>query len=346
LYEKWKKWKRTRNGLNDYIADELLRRDDDQFIEDQMGEEIDDECRWAAAKLAADAFLVDKFTLWEYLIDKENRFRLKPTPGWGGNPLRAILEPSFLPRRIKGMYKEEELYPEDVQVLRFLDTAFRPEYLLERETEIDGRVRVAIKKALPEPSMTIHLKKFARYNAALSTIVGSSRALGIPQWTKDTMGKDLPSAIELLDQVYGVADEPEGMKIKLGKQLMGVITSRILHCKALATALESSQPGFKDRVTLLFGKPVDRPFHEVLAFIFGPQLDYRRGFIDSLIGGRTKFIFRDNILGAEKEFKEIWELLATLDQDPETRGQTTLFYQLGFILDAAGILHETFGKKR
>jgi hypothetical protein len=195
-------------------------------------------------------------------------------------------------------------------------------------------------------SMTIHLKTFARYNQALSTILGGSRAQGIPQWTKETMGKDLPVAIELLDQVYGEAEDPEGMKIRLGKQLMGLIAVRLLKCKALATALESERPDFRNRLNLFFDEPKERPFIEVYHFIYGPKGDYKLGFIESLAGGRTRFIFRKNVFKeVNSELKDIRKLLITLDQDPKGRGKSYLYYYAGFGLDIFRAVGEHLGKR-
>jgi hypothetical protein len=367
--EKWEKWKeqfenKTRDGFNDYIAEVLLDFD----IKDKSSEEYkfyyetcwpegpedfqySTETLWAAARLAADVFLVDNFTDWEYEVDKDylkkgiDKFQLKPSTVWGGNPLRAVLEPSFLPKRIKKVYGET-IEERQKGILERLDYAFRPIDLLLPENVGDKAIREQIEKALPKPTMTENLKTYARYSDALWTTIGRSRAPGIPQWTRETMGRDLPEVIELLDQVFGLAEDPEGKDMRLNKQLMGAITTRILEMKALAAAYESTKPGFQENMATIFGEEKDRPFLEVLQFIYGPRYDYKRGFIDSLLGARTRFVFKDNIFGAEKDLQDTYEILYTNDQDPKTRGRALTLEKLKFGMTVLSALGGIGAKRR
>lgn len=327
-------------GLNEYIA-EILLEDKPEFIEKWGEKGVGDTARWAAAKLACDAFLVDKYTKWEYELDKrtleeqerekkeKKGLKLDPFPGWGGNPLRAILEPSFLPRRIKKVYQKE-----DAAILAMADEAFRPEKEFER---------AKIEKKLLPSSMVIHLKDYARYSNALWTFFGSSRGAAIPQWTKKTVEEDLPAIAELLDQVYmRTAKEPE---LPIVKHVMGMIMARILECKALATAIESARPGFKENMAMLFDIETGRPFLEIERFIWGPLLDARRGLLASFAGGRTRFIFKHNQFGAEKTLRNAWEILSSNDQDPRGRGRAKVLNRIGFILDAVQAI-AAGGKRR
>jgi hypothetical protein len=79
-----------------------------------------------AARLSADAFLVEKYTTWEF-FNNEDLGIWKPDPGWGGDPFRPILEPSFLTHKVKGMYQG----PGSEEVLEIINLAFRPTDVLD-----------------------------------------------------------------------------------------------------------------------------------------------------------------------------------------------------------------------
>lgn len=369
---------KLKHSLNEYVDEVLLASDEDGFKrecqekygkKDKRGKEVREgvgnRVRWAAAKLACDAFLVDKYTRWQFQLEnmtederkeaekmsdetqKKDKLKalekqkgvlkdMKPFPGWGGDPLRAVLEPSFLPGRIKKVYQEE-----DKVILDMTDLAFRPVDIFNKEEELKG-------KLLPA-SMVIHLKEYARYSDALWTFLGTSRAIAIPQWTKEVMGKDLPTIAELLDQVYGGIDEPksETGKHPIGKHIVGAMMARILQCKALATAIESARPGFKENLILLFGETkTARPFLEIEQFLWGPNLDAKMGFLVSLAAGRTRFVFKDNDFGAEKTLKDTAEILLTNDQGPEERRRAKTLNQIGFVLDAIKAIAAAEGRRK
>lgn len=315
-----------KGGFNSYI-EKLLAGDSEDFILEKMDENIDDSGRWAAAKLACDAFLVDKYTDWEYRIDPNGNLQLNPFPGWGGDPLRAVLEPSFLPRKIKKVYSDE-----DKAVLDLTDEAFRPSDVF----GLPGKKAPLSDEVLPA-SMVGHLKHYARFNEALSRFVGGSRAGGIPQWTDKTMGEDLPQIAELLDQVYGV-------RVTDGKHVVGAMMMRILEAKALALVSESHRPGFGDYTKILFGpKEISRPFLKIEQFLWGQDLDIKDGFLVSLTAGRTRIVLKDNMYHAEENIKNIWELLSTNDQDPQTRGRATALRATRLILESAKAVSKGFG---
>lgn len=331
-----KRYLTERNSFDEYISDVLLASDTDEFMDEQGQKGLGDTARWAAAKLACDAFLVDKYTRWELALEEmlrseEERAKLgsdmKPTPGWGGDPLRAVLEPTFLPRRIKKMYQDR-----DGVILKMMDNAFRPRDIF--RGELEGELLPA--------SMVVHLKNYARYSDALWAFLGGSRANGIPQWTKETMGDALPSIAELLDQVYGTIDKP---KLNTGKHIVGAMMARILECKALAVAMESTRPGFKENLSTLFDPKTGRPFLEAEQFIWGPNLDAKMGFLASLASGRTRFVFKNNDYGAETKIRDTWELLSTNDQDPKGRGRAKTLNMIGFVLDSIQAI-AAGGKKR
>jgi len=333
-----------RRGLNDYVSD--FMDDEKDPFKAQWGSDSE---RWTAAKIATDAFLVNLYTRWEYEIHKEGvdergkEVMYKPVPTWGGDPFRAILEPSFLPRRIKHVYDKDKGYKEDALILDLVDAAFRPEDLADNP-DISSEQREGVKEGLLLPSAVTHLKTYARYNNALWSFFGeNSRVIGIPQWTKDTMGKELPAVAENLDQVYG------GMKIErrfpnLGKHVMGVVMMRLIHCKALAVAMETSRPSFAGKIGILFGDEKTRPFLEVRQFLYGPLMDARDGFFEDLTGARTRFVFdKNNIFYKDisARWKETWEILASSDQTPEGRKSAKALNKLGFIVDSLTAISQT-----
>ena len=308
-------------SLNRYIDEVLFEKLD---REKWLVKGYDDESMWAAARLAADIFLVDKYTQWAFEIDKfgktnyGDKFKLvtKPCPGWGGDPLISIIKPCFVPEVIKGVYKGAEGI-----VLKKINEAFRPEDILGEE-------------CLP-CSLTIDLKKLARYNKALFLFLGGSRANDIPQWTKESLG-NLSKTIELLDQVYGGTGDDK-------KHLMGLIVSRLLNCKAFATAYESARPNFGEKMAILFGDiKTGRPFFEIEQFIWGYDLKARSGFLASLAGPRTGFIFEHNKFGADNILKETKEILSTNDQNQAGRAGIKALNKLGYLMD----IIQAYGSKQ
>ncbi len=292
-----------RGGMNAYIR---------EVIKDKIGDYEESE-RWAAAKLACDIFLVDKYTKWEFAVNEKGEIgQFYPSVNWGGDPLRALLEPSFLPRWVKKVYKGEG----NEIVLDLVDKSFR------------GVVEEYNISPL-EASMVVDLKAYARWSEALWTFLGGSRAPKISQWTERVMYEDLPKIAELLDQVYGEKD----------KRLMGLMMAEIIKTKALAAAMVSSSMGWKEAMKILFGggeqTEVARPFLKVEQFLWGPERDARKGFLADLASGRTRFLFDDK---AKTELNEAAEILFSCDQTFSGRRKAKTLNTVGFILDVIGII--------
>lgn len=325
-------WRRT-TSLNEYLSDVLLEPEEDAFKQ-LWGS---DSYRWTCAKIAADAFLVNLYTQWEYDIDKEGELELKPLPTWGGDPFRPVLEPSFLPRRIKRVYTGR-----DSVLLDLVDLAFRPEGSSSFGNTLSPQERTLVAEKSLKPSATSHLKAYARYSNALWAFFGSSRGMGIPVWDKKTMGESLPSIVENLDQIYGNFGSRENPN--LGKQVLGLMIVRIIHAKALAAAMETSRPGFSGKMAIIFGEEKARPFLDVRQFLYGPNLDAKDGFFEDLAGARTrvvfskKSVFKDEIV---KRWEETWDLLASGDQTPEGRKSAKTLNYLGFIIDSLTAISQT-----
>lgn len=293
---------------------------------------------WAAAKLACDAFLIDKFTKWEYEVAGTEEAKtvrgwrspykyIMPFPGWGGNPLTVMIMPSFLPRVIKGVYTNE-----DNAVMNLTDMAFHPEKITVRGD--DGKPK-EIKVKHPPASMVSNYKSYIRYCDAHWRFLGGSRGQGIPVWTSRVMEEDIPKMADLLDQVY--RDQ---------KELMGVMMARIIQAKALATAVESQRPGFKGAMQVIFDpENRTRPFLEVMQTLWGPDYDARRGLLAALAGGRTRFVFK-GVPEAETAILDAYALMRSNDQDVQGRGRAKLVNTIGFVMDAAQAIAGGGGKRR
>ncbi len=328
-------------GLSGYMSS-LLEEDSEAFRNLLLNkDQIGDTAREAAARLACDIFLVDKYTEWEYMITgagreektvygEGNDLRLTPSKDWGGDPLRAVLEPSFLPKVIKKVYSDKER-----AILQLTDESFRPTDVF----GLPGHPTSLSNDVLPT-SMAVHLKNYARYNEALWTFLGGSRAGGIPVWSEEVVHKNLPSISELLDQVYGgiTKDRKDGFptnKFPIGKHIVGAMMSRILHAKALAVTIETDKPNWRDYMNVIFGteRGSGRPFFKVEQMLWGENLDSTDGFVKQMASGRTKLVFRENLFNAEKYLNESWQLLSTNDQDPGSGKKMVAANRLGFILE-------------
>lgn len=320
-------------SLNRYIEDILIGEMSSQDEEFWNNEGYDSSSMWSASRIALDVFLIDKFTRWSYLLgrkedqngflttkpDENFKKQLKPSPGWGGDPLTGILDPSFLPRVVKNVYTESD---EGKSILYRVDNAFCPR-------DLSPRIEEEIEKKLP-CSMKVSLKNLARYSDALFTFLGSSRANGISRWDKDMLG-NLPTIIELLDQVYGGIEIQKGDNA--GKHLMGLITARIFECKAYATTYESASSNFSDKMAIIFGDLKTRPFYQVEQFLWGEKTDFRSGFLYSLIGPRTRIVFKNNKYGAENYLEKTWQYLYTNDHNPAGRQALLALNKVGIFWD-------------
>lgn len=313
---KYLKNKAEEGGFDKYIEDVLLEEDSEDWVREKERKNFKEDSRKAAARLACDVFLIDKWTRWESLIteeEKENpvkpKLKLQPLDDWGGDPLKNIIEPSFL-ARLKGVYPGK-----DSVILDWMDMAFRPEDIFKKQ-EKEKRV---------VPSMVTNLKKLSRYDKAVSAFLGTSMATGIATWDRETQ-EQLPKIAELLSQIYGSKLED--------RHLVGAMVMRILYTKALASAVESSKPGFSEKMSIvLTPEDKERPFYGVMHFLYGEKLDAKSGFIQKLTGGRLRLVIKDNKYGAENIYKELWKLLNSNDQTGKTNAR--FWNTIGFAFDVA-----------
>lgn len=305
-----------KGGFNEYITDVLLGEDPQPFIEQQLALGLGDTCRWAAARLACDIFLVDLYARWEFEVDPNGELNLKPSPDWGGNPLRFVLDPSFLPR-IKRVYRGEHS-----SVLDLLDKTLRPNDVFEES---------GLVSAMVFPSMVENLKRLQRLYTALSLLLGGSQAPSLPKWTEKELGEITVIADEI-NQLYGSIATPEDPNI--GKKICGIMMARIILLKALAAALEIREGG---KVSQFLGHEEKRPFYKILVNLWGEDRRARTGILASLAGGRLGFIFRGNPK-AEKALNEAFKILYTADASPKRKRTWRVGRGVEFFLNAAEIL--------
>jgi hypothetical protein len=333
-------------GLQGYIEGFLLPKIN-------LGEGVDDRVKIAAARIACDAFLVDKWTRWVDLIteqgatelDKDTALKLQPMEQWGGDPLNAVLHPSALPR-MKKVYTGR-----DSVVLDLVDSAFRPMDIYDNLSEryLNGcHKKLPDNIRLPVPSMVTNLKIYAKYSTALDKFVGGPMAAGIPAWTPDVLNKDLAEIAGLIRDVYGVQEmtvkekSGEDVPFEVGKHIAGAIMMRLLYTKALAATMESAKPGFGDKMEIILDpKNRDRPFLDVRATLFGIKLNGSSGFIKGVVEGRLDLVVWQNMFDAEKYYLNLRNLLETNDQRGGAYADT--LHTLGVITNSLSSIGRAFG---
>lgn len=242
------------------------------------------EIRETAASLATDIFLVDELTEWEYLVQEQIKDRehgeisglqSKPTPNWGGNPLTAIIRPSFLPEVIKGVYAG------DPAIMRLVDNAYTFEDAKKASIQMYGEDNDFVKYFSIKPTMTAKLKSLYRYGRSLMGFFGGSTAASLPEWEKEQVaGKEgFPVLVELpwqdvarchVRKNYGSKEFP------FGKEAMGDFVSKLLYIKTLAAVRRFRKPGILELVI----DPKDRrSLREIAETFFGSRLNYSDGYI-------------------------------------------------------------------
>jgi hypothetical protein len=295
---------------------------------------------WSAAKLACDAFLVDKYTRWEFLIteiekktidpdyDPPKKWRkLEPKVGWGGNPLTAMIQPSFLPRHIKKIW-----HGRDRAVLDLVDKAFHPKEFFEGNKKNNPRFVEPL-----VPSMVVGYKAYVRYNDAMWRFLGGSMAPEVPLWTPKTFQDEgLPKIANLLEQALGLGKN---------KELKALMMARIVETKALASVALSNKPGLREDLGIILD-PQNRemPFLEVRKELWGPDFSARSGFLARLASGELRFIFKDTP-EAVSSLQRAFVLLLTNDQTVSNQAKNTILAGVGILADIAkGINSAYLGK--
>lgn len=333
-------------GFSSYIEKVLLKTDDPDDLMKVTERGFGEEEKLAAARIACDAFLVDKWTRWEDLITEGNsglsaKLSLQPESEWEGDPLKSILKPTSLPRLKKVYTGADEI------ILDFVDKALKPDDIFSKvQAEYsDGERYEKVAEVHPLiPSMVTNLKAYSRLSDATYKLFGGSMSDGLPNWSSKTV-EELPQIANLLVQVYGtktIKDTQEEEDIPIGKHIVGDMMMRILYAKTLATTVESRKPGFRQKIGIIFNpESKTRPFLEVMQYLYGPDLDARRGFIQSLIGGRTRLKLKGNFFEAEKFYKSTYNLLQTDDQGGGAEART--LNAIGLAFDLADAIREGFG---
>lgn len=355
-------------GLADYLKrDEGIAQEGgfDRYIELLMEGELKDYVQsqkeaghseaeiWAAYKLACDAFLVDKYTEWEFAAteveartkdvyhvynqDKLGRKvveQIIPDVRWGGNPLTAVLQPSFLPRHIKKVY-----WGEDRAILDLIDNAFHPKEYFDLDPEDPNYIRPF------RASMVEGYKPIVRYLSAHWIFIGGSQADSVPIWTRDTQDQ-LHEIVKLLNHIWGPKgkDKPGETPAKYRRH-MGLMMTRMVRAKNLAAVAQTSKPGLREFGQLMFDpENRDRPFLEVMKWLYGPEYKMKSGFFADLTSPQFRFIFKPNPL-AEFEYQDGYSALRTMDQTMGRVRAAELARHVGKAIDVIEQANETFWKK-
>lgn len=305
-----------KGGFTGYIEDVLLA--DQRLLPDMSMEE-----RRAAARLAADAFLVDLYTRWSVSITDNGKFNLKyePDKGWAGDPFLTTLQPTFLPR-LKGVYKERP------DILDEIDLAFRPQVFID-----EFKKRVEDKygpQDFPPTLRTVlgsgvtNLKTLQRYNKALDTVLGGPMGASIANVTGRMLQEDMKPVFELFDQFYGgmsvdVTDQQGGkIKMNVGKHIAPMSSALILDAKSTAAVLSSREPGAKDLIKVVMDpESRTRSFGDARVALWGPDGTGSEGLIESLSGPQFGWMIgKKNIFGADKIFARVFDKLTTNSLNP------------------------------
>ncbi len=257
--------------------------------------------------------LANEYDFWnrETQMEGGNRLMLFPILNWGGDPLRSILEPTFLPRKIKSAYRDN---PVGQEALDDLDSAFAP-YDIYYSANLDAKQRqkniLTRERHQLKVSMTENWKRMARWSRPEFTAMGGSQAETLGDWSKDTAANML-AQMYLMNQVVGGTTETHRNKevYPEGKHELGANIARTL--KAKAKAYVSQRPGIiaGDLQAILLD-PRGHPNYEALSILLGPDLTGKTGLIRQMNSSSTGPIFRGNWFGAAEDIDTTIRILMT-----------------------------------
>jgi hypothetical protein len=336
---------------------------------DSLPEIGDTNAEFVNGRLAADVFLTDIFTRWQYGLLKQaesltnevveklknnagndeekklsvDKFRekltdkitkMKPIDTWGGDPLVHLEEPSILPRRFKKVYSDI-----GVEILDKLDAAFRP---------IDAINQVNDTKVCLLPvSMAVNLKAYDRFSDALWQVIGGSVASGVASFDV-RFGESLNNVALLLFQVYGTMETSDGQPI--GKELVGLMMARIVECKAKAAVSSTADPSLATMLGIIFEDETKgkgpMPYTESKKALWGPQSDGREGLIANWVSPQMGLKIKSGRFSAQKHIQEAFNLLDTNAASAQQRKDMRLIKKASIGMDAVEAFQEAFLRGR
>lgn len=364
-----------KRGFDGYIEELLIEEDNEENTEDNPptyeGKEVSDSMRRAAAKVAADAFLIDKYSRWQAEVFDKSRKKeiatyleqnphldyskdedkkevdtkatkitvrkfalMKPSDKWGGDPFKSFYDPKNVPEFAKQVYKGG-----NKKILEMVNSALVPTDIIED-------------KGLVQATALDNIKNQKRYADVWKAFLGNAQAQGLSMWTNDTMYQDLPLIAKSLYEMYGKkkdyfikkgtdGDNPEHVD---GNQVVATMISRIIETKVLATVVESARPGFWDNINVLFDADSRiEPYEHILKFLYGPDLKSKSGFFAKLTSGSFQLDFTNNE-EAKKAYVKSWRILISNDQDANGIPINNLLNRLGLGMDIIAILTSNFSK--
>lgn len=304
------------SGVVHHVKDEAKQGGLDAYIDKVLVNEVittetDTRVTRAAAKLACDIFLVDKWTEYFDIVNKSNMddkpSKLQPiSKGWGGDPFDFVIHPTGL-QRLKSVYKNSASI-----VLEMLDSAFRPvdiyETIKDLYKEEKGEDLPPVIR-LPVASAVTNIKTFNRQSQMINRITGGPMAQNLSLWGGPALS-DLLEAERLCAQVLGT-QEVDG---EIGRDIAGAQIIRILEAKILASTLETKPPDRGDALKIAFDPDAKtRPLYEARSFLLGPEFNYKQGHLQALQGGDVSFTIADNPF-AEDNYNDLIGMLRSNDQ--------------------------------
>lgn len=312
------------NGVIHFVKDEARQGGLDAYIDKVLVKEVrtaemDTRVTRAAAKLACDIFLVDKWTEYVDIVNKSDLHnkpsKLQPIPkGWGGDPFDFVIHPTGL-QRLKSVYKNSASI-----VLDMLDSAFRPtdiyNVIKELYEEKEGK-DLPPNIRLPIASAVTNIKILNRQSQMINKITGGPMAQNLSLWSGPALN-DLLEAERLCAQVLGT-QEVDG---EIGRDIAGAQIIRILEAKILASTLETKPPDKGDALKIVFDpESKTRPLYEARSFLLGPEFNYKQGHLQALQGGDISFTIADNPF-AEDNYNDLIKMLRSNDQSGQLDAKT------------------------
>lgn len=271
------------------------------------------------ATAANQAWVDRKVKLWEDL-------KLFPIKNYGGDPLRSLKEASYLHLKIKGVYRDEL----GREIMADLDRAMRPTHIFKSPT-LDTK-KIAKGELTRESyelghTMAEGWKRLARWGRAGWILVGGSQAEKLGVFSRET-AEELKVIALRLNEVYGGITEefdkndprnttllrryPDG-KYPLGKHMVGKMMAEIFKLKAKAYTAQRQRAGVFDRISQTMGDIKTHPNYEILAMLWGPDVDAKSGVRADLAGSELQLIFKGNDFGAYDDLLATKAILETGD---------------------------------
>lgn len=294
-----------RFGLSHFLKNKAENGGKEAYIDTLLGNNVDPIDR-VAANLAFDAFMVDIYTRWQAQVDFDGDLKIQPNKDWQGDPFRAIIEPAFMPDKIKKVYQS----PYGKRALGLVN------YGLAAPDILQGPLA---EKALP-PSAVGGLSNFNRFSECLSLVIGDNMASGLSQ-INEKRKPDLVKVANNLDQMFGKikGEGPNGDPL-LGKKIAAAMFTRLVEAMVTAQVIQSAAPGMAESLHRVRRNKEDNPYYNTVQMLWGQGYIYGQVPSSGLfveLKQANGFIYRSdqgNPYGAQGNIDRTQALLETNDQ--------------------------------